>query len=501
MQTSFSVPSGLLRSVAAVAACIAAAVGPALAQSPAPVAIGKPFIASGVDPTKASNGWALTSHGISQNLFIVDREGVVAPWLAAGVERDGDSAWIVRLRRDVKFSDGAPMTAADVAASLKRSNELNGNARASTGRVAITVLDSHGLRIESERRVPNMASVLAEWPLAIYKLAGDQFVFTGPYRVAAMKPGAELSLVPNPHYPGAGKRPPIRIRFFAETQSMALALQSGELDMAFGIPAASLPSIASQGLFTRTITGGYMYLLIMNHARPPLGDAKVRQAIDLAIDRSLLVKAAKAGTPAQGLYAVYYPFALKQSYRHDPRAAAALLDEAGWTPGPGGIRTKDGKRLAVTLYAGSNWPDLTIYVPIIKAQLAAVGIEVTPRIVEAFLPIANSGDFDLLFRVTHTAPAGDPAFFANDGLRTTGSRNFGKYRSAELDAVLARMEDETSLDRRTASALELQRIVNRDLPLSPIAEVPFHVGLSQRLAKYAIWGTDYYVIRDDLTVD
>lgn len=487
----------LILRVGPVLFLITVGVSPSHAQSVAPLAIGKPFIAAGVDPTKASNGWALTSHGISQTLFIVDRRGEVVPWLASGVARDGD-AWIVRLRRDVKFSDGAPMTAGDVAAALRRSTALNGNARASTGRIEIAVLDAHSFRLHSERQVPNLASVLAEWPLAIYKMSGEEFFFTGPYRVATVKPGAEFGLVPNPHYPSAERRVPIRIRFFPETQSMALALQARELDMAFGIPVETLGRLAAQGLSVRTITGGYLYLLIMNHARAPLDDQTVRQAIDLAIDRELLVKAAKSGKPAQGLYAAGYPFALKEPYRHDPKAAAALLDAAGWPMAAGGVRRKGGKRLSLTLYAGSNWPDLMIYLPVIKAQLGAIGVEVVPRVVEAFLPLANSGDFDLLFRVTHTAPAGDPAFFVSDGLRSTGSRNFGKYRSPELDAILASMEGETEIEQRIASARQLQRLVNRDLPVAPIAEVPFHIGLSPRLADYDIWGTDYYIVRDDL---
>ena len=60
------------------------------------------------------------------------------------------------------------------------------------------VVDPFSLRITSERSVPNMASVLAEWPLPIYKIVGDNFVFTGPYMVASSKQGSEFELVPNP---------------------------------------------------------------------------------------------------------------------------------------------------------------------------------------------------------------------------------------------------------------------------------------------------------------
>jgi peptide/nickel transport system substrate-binding protein len=472
---------------------------PVAAQTTAPVVIGIPFIANGTDPTKASNGWALTSHGISQNLYIVNKEGLIVPWLATAVERVNDKTWIVRLRTDVKFADGTLMTATEVGAALTRNNELSGNARASTGKIATAVVDPFSLRITSERSVPNMASVLAEWPLPIYKIVGDDFVFTGPYMVASSKPGSEFELVPNPHYPGAGHRPAIRVKYFPEAQSMALALQAGELDMGFGIPVEAIPRIAAQdGMSTRTISGGYMYLLLMNVSRAPLDDVRVRQAINPALDRKMLVAAAKAGRPATGLYASFYPFALNHPYPHDSKQAAELLDQAGWKLGPNGARSKDGKGLTLTLYATSNWPDLMIYLPIIRQQLAATGIEVLPKVVESPLPVGNSGEFDLLFRVTHTAPAGDPAFFPNDGLRSSGSRNWGRFRSADLDRLLARMESENDPTQRTASALELQDLVNREVPLAPIAEVPFHIGLSRRLSGYEIWGADYYIIRDDL---
>src|SRR6266566_4846287 len=151
---------------ALVTTCIASAVA---AQTPPPLVIGKPFISNGTDPTKASNGWALTSHGISQNLYIVNREGVIAPWLAAEVVHADDKTWVVRLRADVKFSDGTPMTATEVAAALARNNELSGNARASTGKIVAAAVDPLTVRIVSERAVPNMASVLAEWPLPIWR--------------------------------------------------------------------------------------------------------------------------------------------------------------------------------------------------------------------------------------------------------------------------------------------------------------------------------------------
>src|SRR5262249_43048673 len=160
------------------------------------------------------------------NLYIVNKEGLIVPWLATEVERVEDKTWIVRLRTDVKFADGTLMTATEVGAALTRNNELSGNARASTGKIVTAVVDPFSLRITSERSVPNMASVLAEWPLPIYKMIGGDFVFTGPYMVASSKQGSEFEQMPNPHYPNARYRPAVRIKYFPEAQSMSLALQT-----------------------------------------------------------------------------------------------------------------------------------------------------------------------------------------------------------------------------------------------------------------------------------
>lgn len=494
-------PKLTLARAALGALLVLAGISRADAQAPKPVAIGQPFIAAGTDPAKANNGWALTSHGVGQNLFIVTREGRVAPWLATAADRIDGKTWLIRLRGDVTFSDGTPMTAAEVGAALLRNNELSGPARASTGRIATSVVDPLTLRIDTERLVPNMASVLADWPQVIYRQAGDEFVFTGPFKVAGMTAGDEFRLAPNPHYPGAARRPALRIKYFGDPQSMALALQSGELDMAFGVPAEAVARIGAQpGLVTRTVIEGYMYLLLTNQARAPLDDPRVRLAVDLAIDREMLVKAAKGGAAAQAIYSTAYGYAVKQAAALDPARAAALLDEAGWRPGADGIRVKDGKRLSLTVVCVSSWPDLAVYAPVMKAQLAKVGIELQPRMIETFLPVANAGDFDLLFRMTHTGRAGDPTLFLNDSLRSTAVRNFGKYRGAELDAVLARLESELDTAQRDLLVADAQRIVRRDLPLIPVSEAPFHVGLSARLKDYPLWGADYYIVRDDLYV-
>lgn len=126
---------------------------------------------------------------------------------------------------------------------------------------------------------------------------------------------------------------------------MALALRAGELDLAFGLPAEGLAAMeANPELTVKSFPVGYQYFGLLNTARPALADRRVRQAIDLGLDRSELVAAIGNGAPATGAFAPYFPFAGKTPRATDPARAAALLDAAGWAAGPDGRAARTARR-------------------------------------------------------------------------------------------------------------------------------------------------------------
>ena len=500
-----------LRQIAAATTlCVAvAAATPGTGLDPAhaeddvsPVTIGQTFIAASLDPADGSAGWALTSHGVGQNLFGIDRDGAIVPVLAEAVEADGDG-WIVTLRPNRRFSDGAPVTAADVAAALGRTNDRNPAARATGGAMTFTALDDLTLRIVPERPVPMMASLLAEWPMVVYRQTPDGPAFTGPYQVDAFDGAGEITLSPNPHYDDAvARRPDIRLLRFSDAQSLALALQAGELDLAFNLPVEALPRLRADGNLTvRSFPVAYQYMMWMNTRRPALNDAAVRRAIDLAIDRDMLIDAVNGGEVATGAFATFFPFAGDAPRRHDAAEAAALLAAAGWTDGDGdGVRDRDGEDLALSLHAYPQRPDLVSFLPVVETQLESVGIGVSTFVTEAVSQLAGSHDFDLLLWAQHTAPAGDPAFFLNDFLRSGGRNNHSGYANPRYDAVLDAMAATGAPDEREALAREAQDILFADAPVSFLVTPFWHYGTSARLADYEVWGSDYYIIRDDLFV-
>lgn len=488
----------LAQSVFAVTALAVATIAAPPAGATDPVRVGQTFVAAGFDPAAGSAGWALVSHGIAEQLFTVSRAGEVVPHLAAGAVRDGALRWTVTLT-DAAFSDGTPVTADAVADALNRTGEANPSARASAGRLVFEARDDKTLAVTTETPTPILPSILAEWAFPVYKETGDGFVFTGPFMVAEAEPGARIGLVPNPHHPQGGSVPPVTLQKIADGQTLALALRGGEVDMAFHLPVETLPLVtADPSVTVASFPVGYQYMMWMNVRDGALADERVRRAIDLAIPREALVAAARSGMVATGAYATAYPFALDAPIPHDPERAAALLDEAGWTVGADGVREKGGERLALTLHAYPQRPDLLTFQPVIRSALSDLGIAITTEVTEQAGALAASGAFDLFLWAQHTAPAGDPAFFLALFLAGDGANNYTGWSDPAFDAVIDALREEADPDRRIALAGEAQRLVMEAAPVSFLVTPEWHVGLSDRLAGYTPWGSDYYVLRGDL---
>ena len=465
------------------------------------VTVGQTFLASGLDPAEGSTGWALVTHGIAEQLFTVSREGEVVPNLATSASRNADDSWTVELAPDRYFSDGTPVTAEHVAAALNRTGEANASARATAGRLTFQAVDGDTLTVTSEQPTAILPSILAEWAFPVYLETEGAPLFTGPFAVKSIEAGSAIEMVPNAYYEDAADRPEVTIRRIADGQSLALAFASGEVDLAFNLPVETLTMFEeSDGHSVVSFPVAYQYMMWMNTRGPILGDVQVRRAIDLAINRDDLVVAARAGQPATGAFSDVYPFAAEGTLPHDPAVSARLLDEAGWVVGDDGVRTRDGERLELTLWAYPQRPDLVTFQPVIRAALADLGIAVTTQVTESPSDHAGSGDFDLFLWAQHTAPAGDPGLFLSLFLETDAARNYSGWSSAAYDEVIAELRLAAEPADRIALARKAQELIADEAPVSFLVTPEWHVGLSGRLASYEPWGSDYYVIRRDLTV-
>lgn len=487
------------RSLLAMAGALALLPAQAVAQDgdTAPIRVVSYFAASTLDPHPGGSGWFLQSHGVAETLFWVDDDLTIQPKLATGAEPDGD-AWIVSLRPGIRFSDGSPMDAEAVAMALSSLNESSPRATGSTGAITATAIDPLRVRIETERPVPVMPAVLAEFPLIMFKAVEDTWIYTGPYVVAAFEPSSRLLLEPNPHYWGQVPAAPVELRRLQDPQSRVLAIQAGEADLSFNLPPSSLERLVVDGLIPRSVVTTKTEMLFMNQTRPPLDDQRVRQAIALGVDREMLVDAVGGGLPATSLFHPDFDFAPNEPLPHDPARAAALLDEAGWALGDDGLRRRDGEPMSLLLRHTTRQPDAITMAPVLQAQLQALGVQVEVRGYESTQPVLDAGEFDLIYFNSNTVPSGDGAFILDQWLRADGPRNHFGYDSARFEGLMDRLGETREPAARNALLLDISALLEEEVPVTPLFAVEFHMALTPQLADYVAHPSDYFIVRPDM---
>jgi len=470
-----------------------------------PLNIGQTFMASSTDPTQGSTAWALTSHGISENLFTVDQSGNIVPQVATSVTKKSALRWDVTLKDNYFFSDGTPVTAQLVAAALTEMNRENSNAQASLGNMVITPIDDLMLKIESDRATPVMDAVLAEWPFVVYKNSSDNFVFTGPFKVETFVTGERIELVPNPYYPRASERPLLVIHLFSDAEALGSAIGAGNLDLAFQLPVDLLPELRDNNTIIKSFEVGYHYMMWHNmRTTSQLSDAKVRQAVDLALDRTALTQELRGGRATRSLFPDYTPYFLDDSEQHGQKSEAeALLVEAGWNTAQGGMREKNGVPLTLDVVAYPQRTGLVTMLPLISQTLTDLGINVSTIVTsgeswDQLDQIMADKDYDLLLWAQNTLPAGDPQWFLNAFFRSDGGNNHAGLNSSSVDLLLDDLSVVEEHANRVSASAAAHTAIRNEFPVSNLMTPEWHVGLSSRLSTYQPWGSDYYVIRADL---
>ncbi|MFI1469395.1 ABC transporter substrate-binding protein [Streptomyces wuyuanensis] len=305
---------------------------------------------------------------IFDGLLAFDGDMRLRPALAVALPEIGQDGltYTYRLRKGVTFSDGKPFSAKDVVFTYRTILD------AKTNNASKTELDA----IKDVRAVGDDTVVFTlKYPYAAFAertvlgiapehIAGRQDVNTGPfttrpigtgpYVLTAWSKGEKLGFKANPTYWGG--EPAVRkftMAVIKDDDVRATRLRAGDLDGAVLPPdlAKGFTSDTSKKTYKAT-TYDYRTVTLPTHNRAA-GDTAVRRALDLAVDRQTMVDKILegAGKPAYGPVPTGSEwFTAGTERRHDLAAAKRILDEAGWKPGPDGIRVRDGVRAAFPLW-------------------------------------------------------------------------------------------------------------------------------------------------------
>jgi peptide/nickel transport system substrate-binding protein len=182
---------------------------------------------------------------------------------------------------------------------------------------------------------------------------------SGPYKFLAWSRGSEVRLEANPDYfLGKPAINEVVYRIIPDGNTLVTQLRTGELDLAWNLPAAQVANVKQIPNYTTVTPVVYLWDHIdFNLKRPMFADVRVRRALTYAIDRPTLLEKVEHGLGELSdtfMDPTLHPDAVDPTvmkYPYDPAKAKALLDEAGWTVGPDGIRVKNGQRLSFTIGA------------------------------------------------------------------------------------------------------------------------------------------------------
>lgn len=414
---------------------------------------------------------------------------------------DGGRRYTLHLRRNVRWSDGRPVTARDVIFTLKADSNPDVTesvpARFSLLQ-SVRAPDPYTVEIRLKTPSPPFLvnSLASELPLPEHILGRyppqspqeAQFLNTetqfsqhpivdGPFDVERNVRDAYVILKRNPHYWGFAPTPfRYAFRVYPQQDSLYAAVDAGEVDVTDIPPNLWRIHQRLHGAHTFvTWPWNVMFMLLPNYADPAvpfLHDRSVRQAMMYAMNREFIVHGIMNGQAdlLNGPVPSFSPYHNTHTvrYGYDPARANALLDRAGWKRTGDGIRHKNGQQLHFVLKTGGATDAVASNIAeLIQANFKTVGIdcELQNEEITTFFADLHAVKFEVALRGVILSPYPDDyATFDSKQTRKNGGYNLGSYANPQIDALLERARSAPSAAAAREALDAYQALAAQDLP-------------------------------------
>ena len=469
-----------------------------------------------LDPHKAiGTSASILIYDLFEGLVSVDARGEIAPGAASDWKVDPtQTIYTFTLRPNLKWSDGAPLTAADFEYSMRRlmlpetaaryASFLYPirNARAvNTGKapvesLGVRAVDARTLRIELETPAPQLTELLTSVgavavPKHVIEKYGREWtragkiVSNGAYQLVEVSPQTMIRVKRNANYHSADSVSIDEVVYYPveDDGTSFKRFQAGELDIALKFPTDRIESVRKQYKNElHTAPGLGTTMLMINHRRPPFNDARVRRALSLAIDRSVLTAKILRGT-AVPAYTVVPPSVSRYSPKLPNDAgmpmaarqaeARKLLAAAGYGPD---------KPLKFTMQYFTESKTRTLAVAMVSMwRSIGVNCELINKDLGSVISTVRSGAYEVSLYAWFSSF--DDASTFLDILTTKQRGSLSGYSNPAFDAAFTTANALANSAERQAGLARAEAIAMADVPV-----IPLFTGVNQRLVSPRVTG-------------
>ncbi len=427
-------------------------------------------------------------------LVALDANFHFEPALAVSWEQPDARTLVFHLRDGVKFADGRPLTARDVAwtmDSMHNGAVISPKAASYASVDSVEARDAHTVVFHLKHPDNFLLTNLSTGAFGVVPYgSGRDFwrhpVGTGPFRFVSQRIDQDVTIERNPL--SWSIKPRIaRVRFAVvpDAITMSLELEKGSADVEVNsLPMDSLAVLAKRAnLEVEDGAGTIVQYLAFNVRDPILKDARVRQAIGYSIDRELIIRTLLCGHARIALSLLptsHWAWTGDGArYDYDPARAGQLLDEAGYRRGT------DGLRFHLTMKTSTD-ESTRLLAAVMQQELARVGIALDLRSNEfaTFYSDVTRGAFEM-YSLRWVGIKGPDIFsyaFSSADFPPNGA-NRGHYANPRLDTLLDDAAADSNMDRRRTDYIEVQQILARDLPAFNLWYLDTVVVHDKRLTK------------------
>ncbi len=473
---------------------------------------------------------------IYRGLTRVGPTGQVIGDLARSVSVSNDNlTWTVKLRGDVRWADGEPLTPQDVLFTyhLMQDPAYDQPSAQYWKQVQVQLAAVDEIRFLLKAPDASFAAALRQGiiPEHVFKEmtvaqvaaddhSGPHAFGTGPFAVESISPDQRLvTLRRNPHASPQPYLDRVTVRGYPTLADAADAVGRGEADAVGSLQFRQLAALASRAELTMNDVKTFSFAAALFNLSPEFSayfnPPSVRQAMVQAIDRSRIVKEVLGGRadPAQGpIPPSVWAYSPKNAgaYPYDPGAAALALQTAGWTLPPGGrVRERQGKPFSVSLVTTDTYPFQQV-ATLISTQLAEVGIQVNVEAVPASILVSRyltGKHYQMALVAFDNGPDPDQFGLWHSADAST-TLNFASVMTPKQALIDKDLEDgRTSTDRRARQQAydDFQQLMAQAAPAIFLYEPHYGYVVGRRVhgvhTNPAIEPADRFMYIDDWWVD